>query len=281
MSEFQKRVLTGFIGIALFVGCIFYSVYSYFALFLVLSSFCLWEFYCTLRRANYEKLEVSLLPAFIIHIIYFSLFFFLYCDCIISGQFTIPANTAILVFVLGVFTLIILELFKKSEKPFLNVGMATLGFLYITFPFATAHFVAITNEYNAWRIMSLFILIWTNDSFAYFVGKQFGNTKLMKRLSPKKTVEGFVGGWGFGLIAAVVMHQFVGLYSLPIWMALATVVSIFGTLGDLVESMLKRSLKIKDSGSLLPGHGGFLDRFDSFIFALPFVYALLYITNAL
>lgn len=281
MSELQKRILTAIAGIGVFAFCIFYNSYTYFGLFLVLSSFCLWEFYCTLKRSNKEGLNVSLFPSFILHIIYYASFFFLYCDCILSGQFFIPANSAILIFVLGVFILVIIELFKKSENPFLNIGMSVLGFVYITFPFAIMHFIAIKDTYEPWKIMSIFIIIWSNDTFAYFSGRLMGKHKLFERLSPKKTWEGFIGGMLFSLVAAYILYQFLGIYSLTIWLLLSLIISVFGTLGDLVESMLKRSLQIKDSGGSLPGHGGFLDRFDSFIFALPFVYALLYLVDIL
>lgn len=124
-------------------------------------------------------------------------------------------------------------------------------------------------------IMGIFILIWVNDSFAYIVGKTMGRTKLFPEVSPKKTVEGTVGGYIFALGAAYIMgtqEQIIG----PIqWMLLASVIVVTGSLGDLIESKLKRSAGVKDSGAILPGHGGMLDRLDSLVFAAPFAYLTL------
>ncbi len=124
-------------------------------------------------------------------------------------------------------------------------------------------------------IMGIFILIWVNDSFAYLVGKSIGRNKLFPSVSPKKTIEGTIGGFVFTLIAAYVLAQYEPIIKLHEWMILASVIVITGSLGDLVESKLKRLAKVKDSGAILPGHGGMLDRLDSLIFAAPFAYLLL------
>jgi len=118
-----------------------------------------------------------------------------------------------------------------------------------------------------------------NDSFAYLIGKQFGKNKLYPSVSPKKTVEGAIGGLVFGLLAAVLIAQIDPLLSLYQWLLLATVVVITGNLGDLLESKFKRVAGVKDSGAILPGHGGMLDRLDSLIFAAPFAYLLIIIFN--
>jgi phosphatidate cytidylyltransferase len=115
-------------------------------------------------------------------------------------------------------------------------------------------------------------IIWVNDSFAFLVGKNFGKNKLFPSVSPKKTIEGFLGGLIFSLIAAIIISKFNLDFSMLNWMVIGVIVSVIGTIGDLVESKFKRQAKIKDSGNIMPGHGGILDRLDSLLFAAPFVY---------
>ena len=121
-------------------------------------------------------------------------------------------------------------------------------------------------------MISILVLTWVNDSFAFLIGKNFGKTKLFVSVSPKKTIEGFVGGFIFALIAGYIISLFNSDLSLNDWFIVAGIVSIIGTIGDLVESKLKRQAKIKDSGTIMPGHGGILDRLDSLLFVAPFVY---------
>ena len=115
-------------------------------------------------------------------------------------------------------------------------------------------------------------MVWVNDSFAYLIGKNFGKQKLFPRISPKKTVEGFLGGLFFACIASYFIATFTETLDFTKWLILAIIVSVFGTLGDLIESKFKRQAEVKDSGVIMPGHGGLLDRLDSMIFAAPFVY---------
>ena len=116
------------------------------------------------------------------------------------------------------------------------------------------------------------MLIWTNDTFAYLVGKNFGKHKLFPSVSPKKTIEGFIGGLLFSVICGILLGKyFIGVKHIYFWVVIAIIVSIFSTLGDLIESKLKRIAGVKDSGTIMPGHGGILDRLDSIIFVIPFI----------
>jgi phosphatidate cytidylyltransferase len=115
-------------------------------------------------------------------------------------------------------------------------------------------------------------MIWCNDTFAYLVGKSIGKHKLLERVSPKKTIEGFIGGIVFTLLASILISQFYTFFNVTLWIISALIISIFGTLGDLVESKFKREAGVKDSGNIMPGHGGILDRLDSAIFVIPFLY---------
>jgi len=163
----------------------------------------------------------------------------------------------------------------KTTKPARFLAKLDLSIRYIILPFAFLCILPFTdNSYNPTIIIAVLVLIWVNDSFAFLVGKNFGKRKLFESVSPKKTIEGFVGGWFFSLITAIIIFTQVSSldYTLVNWLIIASILTIFGTLGDLTESKFKRQANTKDSGSLMPGHGGILDRLDSLFFAVPFVY---------
>jgi phosphatidate cytidylyltransferase len=126
--------------------------------------------------------------------------------------------------------------------------------------------------YNPYIILNILILIWVNDSFAFLVGKNFGRTKLFVSVSPKKTIEGFIGGLLFAVLAGFIISKYALIFSVLNWIIIAVIIAVIGTVGDLVESKFKRQANIKDSGTIMPGHGGILDRLDSLLFVAPFVY---------
>lgn len=132
-----------------------------------------------------------------------------------------------------------------------------------------------SSVFNPIVLLSSFILVWVNDSFAYLVGKNFGRHKLFESISPKKTIEGFLGGLFFSFITSYFIATFTETLTMVHWLILSLIISVFGTLGDLVESKFKRQSNVKDSGNIMPGHGGLLDRLDSIIFAAPFIYLFL------
>jgi phosphatidate cytidylyltransferase len=134
-------------------------------------------------------------------------------------------------------------------------------------------------SYNPNILLGSFILVWVNDSFAYLIGKNFGKQKLFEKISPKKTVEGFLGGLLFSCIASYFIATFTQTLDFTSWLILGIVITVFGTLGDLIESKFKRQANVKDSGTIMPGHGGLLDRLDSIIFAAPFIYLFLRILH--
>jgi phosphatidate cytidylyltransferase len=178
----------------------------------------------------------------------------------------------------------LVELFdKNSAKPFEHVGQFALAIFYIGVPMALLKILAFPLEnpfesaqiYAKNRVFGLLLLTWSVDTFAYLMGSFFGKTPLFPRISPKKTWEGTILGCLLTIGLSAVFSKIFGEWTLRQWLALGVVVAIFGTLGDLVESMLKRSVGVKDSGNLMPGHGGLLDRFDAFIFILPWVWLVL------
>ena len=164
-------------------------------------------------------------------------------------------------------------LFDKKNKPVDSLSKYVYLIGYIILPFVLITKIPfVENSYNPNIILSIFILIWVNDTFAFLVGKTFGKHKLFEKVSPKKTIEGFVGGFIFSIVTGIILAQFLMLQSYIHWVFIAILVSVFGTLGDLVESKFKRIANVKDSGNIMPGHGGVLDRLDSIIFVAPIVF---------
>ncbi|WP_439181910.1 phosphatidate cytidylyltransferase [Carboxylicivirga taeanensis] len=167
------------------------------------------------------------------------------------------------------------ELFKGGENPFQRIALTLMMPVYISLPLSFLFLTGCINGYFQPAILlGFFVMVWSNDSGAYLVGVSIGKHKLFERISPKKTWEGFIGGVIFTIIAAVIIFKITEVASLGVWVGAALVVSVFGTIGDLVESMLKRNVGSKDSGAILPGHGGVLDRFDAALFAAPMIFAL-------
>ena len=178
------------------------------------------------------------------------------------------------------------ELYLKKENPLNNWAYAMFSQMYIALPFALLNVLAFhsdettsISQYNAILPLSIFIFNWVNDTGAYCTGMLFGKHRLFERISPKKSWEGSIGGGVFCIIASLVLAHFFPFMSVGVWIGLALTVVVFGTWGDLTESLLKRRLGIKDSGHILPGHGGMLDRFDSAILAIPAAVVYLYVVS--
>lgn len=178
----------------------------------------------------------------------------------------------------------LVELFGKSLKPFHNIASISLGVVYISLPITLAIWIcsspiAAFGGGGNYFMMAVFFMVWASDVFAYLIGSKIGKSKMFPRISPNKTWEGTFGGVVgailTGYLCALLFQQL--KFTLIFWIGAACICTFFGILGDLVESMLKRSLGIKDSGKLLPGHGGFLDRFDAFVFVIPFIYTYILI----
>ena len=250
--------------------------YTFIALFAVITALCLWEYLCMMLTKYTKRDFYRMLIGVAFGLTPFVFATILHLRPAITqsnDQFVIV--TAILFSPL-VFLAFVYELFSGSKTPFQNVGFIVLGMIYIGAPFALLDFIAFKEgEFNALIVFGLLLLTWMNDTGAYVVGSRIGKTPLALRISPKKTWEGTLGGIATTFLVAFLYSYFTHELRLTDWMVLALIVSVFGSLGDLVESMLKRSVGVKDSGNLLPGHGGVLDRFDGFIFLLPFAAAYL------
>jgi phosphatidate cytidylyltransferase len=198
----------------------------------------------------------------------------IFLPTLIQNIFQMGFNLLPLVIILP-FVVFIRELFLKNEKPLYNIGSTLLGNIYISIPlfcFYLISFQGLIENYQYVCILGYLFILWMNDIGGYFIGKYFGKHKLFERISPKKTWEGFFGGAVFALLMSWIVFRYFGNLSLSVWMTIGVIIIIFGSLGDLVESMFKRSVQLKDSGTVLPGHGGFLDRFDGLFISAPFVY---------
>ena len=268
MSGFTQRVLTAIVFVAVMVGGVYLHPISHVLLFFLITVFCLWEYFdltlpSEVTNRKWIGIGVGLLPI-------------LLTSNLVANQFPLTLGNTILILLVAIASIFLYELFNQSEKPYSNIGIVILGLFYIGIPLALIPLITFNNEaFQPNIIFGLLLLTWANDTGAYLIGSQIGRTKLFPRISPKKTWEGSLGGVVVTFIAGYLLSRIFQDLPLSDWLFLAGIVSIFGSLGDLVESMLKRSLQIKDSGNLLPGHGGFLDRFDAFIFLLPFAAAYL------
>jgi phosphatidate cytidylyltransferase len=274
MKGLLTRVSTAIIFVLVMLGGLYGGRYTFVMLFALITAFCLWEFLGIVLSKQSKSDRIRLTLGIIIGLTPFLLISALQLELVKQTEDYIAYSTFL--FFPLLFTAFIYELYTKSEKPFANVAYMILGLVYIGVPFALLDLIAFDGYYfYANTVFGLLLLTWCNDTAAYFVGSQLGKTPLFPRISPKKTWEGTLGGITITFILAYVLSLVFTELRLIDWMILAAIVSIFGSLGDLVESMLKRSVQVKDSGSLLPGHGGFLDRFDGFIFLLPFAAAYL------
>jgi len=193
-------------------------------------------------------------------------------------------GSAFLILIPVVSAVMIIELFRKVERPFDSLAHTFFSILYTAVPFSMFPFTAFSHtglepliqmkgvEFSPGIPVGFFLLLWTNDTGAYLAGSLIGKHRLFERISPKKSWEGFFGGLILTLLVALLFSGWLGVADAGGWMIIAVIISIAGTAGDLIESMLKRSLGLKDSGTVMPGHGGFLDRFDSVVVSFPLVY---------
>jgi phosphatidate cytidylyltransferase len=256
LSNLQQRIIAGVIGGGLMFGALWYNSFTYFLLWGIILVMSQIEFFQLLEKSGTgSRLYSTLLVS-----VYFYITSFLIWLDILSWKFFLMTPVLLLLVYLS-------ELFQKESKPFEFNAYSVLNVIYLTAPIVSLHFIShYDKQYHFSVIMGVLLLLWGNDIGGYFAGRAFGKHKLFERISPKKTWEGTLGGLFLSLIASVGVYKVSGIFSIEHWMVLSIIVVVFGSLGDLVESQLKRSIDIKDSGSFIPGHGGFLDRFDGLFF---------------
>ena len=266
MSNFIVRTITGVLFVAILVSC-FLKPEAMILLFALITGMTVWEY--TGLVNEWDDIQVNRFITTVAGV---------YLFIAMAGYCTgVTPTTVFIPYLITIMYLIIAELFTKAPNPVNNWAYTMFSQLYIALPFSTINVLAFqtgaAGQYNEILPLSLFIFLWVNDSGAYCAGSLFGKHKLFPRVSPGKSWEGSIGGAVFVLVAAAIIGWLTGgtdrSLSIPVWMGLGLVVVVFGTLGDLVESLFKRTLGIKDSGNVLPGHGGMLDRFDSSLMAIP------------
>jgi phosphatidate cytidylyltransferase len=257
MNETLKRALSGAVYIILLLSCIFYSKESLSILFGVFLLIGIYEFS--------KIIAINLIASILISGL---TYFFLW-----DRNSNEIINNGISIFTILISIYLLYFLFQKKESKINNYTKYLVLFGYLVFPFILINYIPMgQNGYNPKILISILILIWTNDTFAYIVGKSIGRTKLFPSISPKKTIEGFLGGILFSIISGYLLAVFfIEAKLIYIWIVISIIVSIFSTLGDLIESKFKRLAGVKDSGKIMPGHGGILDRLDSIIFVIPFI----------
>ncbi|TWR29812.1 phosphatidate cytidylyltransferase [Mucilaginibacter pallidiroseus] len=265
----KTRAITGFFFIIVMIGSQLLGPIVLGIFYLLLSLLCLNEFYGLNIKSGIAVNRVAGLLTGFLMFVGFGL---------IAMQVEKPVQYSfIFILTLATSLIFISELFKISVAPLTNIAYTFLGLIFVVSPFLFFFGLAfIGNTYTPHLTLGFLVMLWSNDTGAYLTGRAFGRTKLFERHSPKKTVEGFFGGIAIAAIAGYILSIYYKDLKWEHWVITAVLIGSFGTLGDLVESMFKRSINIKDSGSILPGHGGLLDRFDGLLLAAPIVYTYLY-----
>jgi len=263
------RAITGFFFLLILLGAIIYSERVVFILFLLITILASYEFY-KLRKIKYPEINFLsiILPTTLIYATFAQVFLHYKIDLLILISLFCPA------------CLIIADLFHSKNSSFSNTSNGLFSAFYIGLPFSFILAFITYNDpnttYNFWPILVFFIILWTNDTFAYLSGKLIGKNKLWERISPNKTWEGFFGGFIFSIIAGILLFYFTKNFeNITGAILFSASISIFGTLGDLSESLLKRQAGVKDSGNIMPGHGGLLDRFDGVLLAAPTTFLIM------
>lgn len=277
MNNFIKRTLTGVLFVAVLVGCILYSPSTFAMLFALITGLAVWEFGTLINNSGQAVINRTICG---LGGVYFFLSFMGFNEEVFGAEGFVPY---LLIFIY----LLVAELYLKRPNPIANWAYTMMSQLYVALPFALLNVLyfypvqviregELATTFTPVLPLSVFIFLWASDSGAYLVGSLIGKHRLFERISPKKSWEGSIGGGVLALVAAWALWYFFPLMNLWQWMGMAIVVVVFGTWGDLVESLMKRQLGIKDSGNILPGHGGILDRFDSAMLAIPAVVVYLY-----
>ncbi len=266
MNNLQKRSLTGIVFVAVLLGGTIFHPVSFILIFGALLFFTQLEFYRLIEKAGFSPQKTVGLTLGIL--------LFATCAAIVNGF--IPAQLCLLFIPMLIF-LFLFEVLRNQNGALQNSALTLLGFVYIAIPFSLLNFIVFpgfpTNtSFHPWILAGVFFIVWMYDSMAYLFGTKFGKHKMCKTISPKKSWEGFIAGTVFAMVMGILNAVIFQSLSMLSWMIVALLAVVFGTFGDIFESKIKRELNIKDSGNILPGHGGFLDRFDSLLFAIPVVF---------
>ena len=277
MKNLIIRALTGIIFVVVLVSAICIHPIFFLILFCIITGLTLWEFGGLVKHYENANLQrtVNVLGG-----VYLFIATFVYANGLTDGKIFLP-------YLLFIMLTMIAELYYKAPNPINNWAFTLFAQIYCAGSFSILNFIGAepgtpgVMSYTPLFIMAIFIFVWLDDTGAYLVGSLIGKHKLFERISPKKSWEGFFGGLILSLASSQAFAWFAPEINRMNWLGLAATVVLFGTWGDLIESLLKRTLGVKDSGNVLPGHGGMLDRFDSVMLAVPasYIYIELFIRN--
>lgn len=265
MNNFLKRTLSGAVFVTLVVGSILLSHYTFAAFFAIICGLGVREFHKLTNNKSEVAVNqfISMTGAILL---------FLTSYLVKSLQFS---NSIFSVYGFYIVLVLIFELYRKKANPLHNWAYFILGQFFVALPFSLLNFILFIDNYQPIILLAVFVTIWVNDSGAYLVGVSFGKHRLFERISPKKSWEGFIGGAVFALIPTYVFSLLIPQISLINWLIFSEIIVVFGTFGDLIESLMKRTVNVKDSGNVIPGHGGLLDRFDSMLLTAPVIFIYL------
>jgi len=265
LKNLIERTLTGAIYVVVISGAIWFHPYSFLGLFMVITGLALWEFFAlTGRKDAHRYIEIA-------GGVYLFAVSFFYAAGDVAGYVYLP-------YLFFLLYMLVAGLYRVTSDPVHEWAMKLFAQFYIAGLLSLLNFIAFASgTYACGCILLIFAFVWLNDTAAYLIGTSFGKHPLFPRVSPLKSWEGFAGGLSVVLLSALVMSYYIpDLFGgWQQWVILAAVIVVFGTWGDLIESLLKRTYGVKDSGKLLPGHGGLLDRIDSALLAAPAVYICL------
>lgn len=259
------RALSGIVFVGLLLSGILINEYTFAVVFAVLTGLLLFEFYGLIEKV--AKVPVSKYLNIIGGLLLFGAAYYTS-----RKELDFPLLLPYLPYIIYILVVFISELYLKRPDPLKSLAYSILGQIYIALPFAFSNYIAFAFwGYTPVFILAVLVIIWVNDTFAYLTGMLLGKHRMFERISPKKSWEGFAGGLMFAIITGILFSVFSNYHLYSFWIGFAIIVVAFCTLGDLVESLFKRTLGVKDSGNMIPGHGGILDRFDSTILAIPAV----------
>lgn len=282
MSNFWARTITGLSMAFILLAALYFSGWIFATIFLLITLAGLWEFFGLVSGESMHPQKIyGTVAGALVYII-------TTCSFFISGESSVGStwkNAQPVTICTALFLPFIFEIFRKKPAPLTNIAITVLGIIYIAIPFALLNAFSKQDQLQFHGIPEFltgyFILTWLYDTAAYLYGKQFGKHKFFERISPKKTWEGTIAGVIVAFLTASALSWLFNDISGVNWLVLTFIVVVFGTFGDLVESLIKRGLHVKDSGTILPGHGGILDRFDTMLISSPFVFICFYLINTI
>jgi phosphatidate cytidylyltransferase len=273
VNNLLRRTITGAFIVVFVLGGLWLHPVSFFIVGAVMLAGTQKEYYTMVRSTGIRPQVVTgIITGFLVYFI-----------STLVAMKVIPRECYLVLIPIMSITMVV-ELYRRKDRPFDSLAHTFFSILYTAIPFSMFPYSAFNRtglqpvfSFNNWEfspgiLIGFFLLLWANDTGAYLVGSAIGKHRLMERISPKKSWEGFFGGLLLTLIVARLLSGLLGVVDVKGWMMIAVIITVAGTFGDLIESMLKRSVGFKDSGNIMPGHGGFLDRFDSVVIAFPLVY---------